>query len=111
MLQISTWDKNKFNYQLNDTIFSYLGIDAIIKSKNSFYKDQFEKKFKQVVTSELKEEISGSYNDPLTEISIYFNNENEITYIDPGYDRIYYEQLKDEIRFSNIFVEKLMKSK
>jgi hypothetical protein len=50
-----------------------------------------------------------SYQDPLSEISIYFNAKNEVTFIDPGYDTIYYNNMKDKIPFSEVFVEHLGK--
>ncbi|QHI34693.1 hypothetical protein IMCC3317_00360 [Kordia antarctica] len=102
ILQIYIWDKNLFGSTPNDSIFSYQGIDSYFGSTEYKYKKLFKKKFAYIAGKAPKNDYK-SLSDAISQISVYFNQENEITYIDFA-NEMYYNLLRDKVKFSKVFM-------
>ena len=112
LLKILFDNKKALTQYKNDSIYNYDDMDLYITSDNRKYRNLFNKEFKYM-SKDIDNLIHFNKSDytqrweTLMEFDFYINDKNEITYITPGYEKIYHERLKDKLKFSNIFLEKL----
>jgi len=112
VLRMHIWTKENvfIDKDSKDSIFEFEGVDIFFYDTKKEFQARFPKKFKRIIgPMEIEETSEKVIRDPLSEIMFYFNNKNEITFINLGQDTLYYNKLKNKIAFSRVFIENLGK--
>lgn len=108
LLKLSIEEKKSLKEFKNDSVYEFNGIDLYIFSNNQKIRNLFNQKF-QFQSKEVDKAVNFTKADytrrweSLSVIDFYLNEENEITYISPGEDKIYYNLLKNKVAFDNNF--------
>lgn len=101
ILDIQFWNLSSLPRDI-DELYMFNGIVTYFGEIKTIYKDMFNLNPITIDTNDTMVKTNNNVTnlkDPFVWISFYFNNKAEITYISEGYDKIYYELLKNKILF------------
>ena len=105
LLQISFENKKSLLQFKNDSIYSFNNMDLYFSSGNQKYRNLFNKDFKYMA-KEIDSFVQFYKSDytqrweSIQTFQFYFNKKNEISYLETGNDSLYYNLLKDKIKFA-----------
>lgn len=101
ILDIQFWNLSSLPKDI-DELYMFNGIVTYFGEIKTTYKDMFNLNPITIDTDDTMVKTNNNITnlkDPFVWISFYFNDKAEVTYISEGYDKVYYELLKNKINF------------
>ncbi len=106
LLTISADNKKALVQYRNDSIYEFNGMDMYVTRESPKCRDLFNKNFRyfakdidKIIT--FNEADYSQRWETIFSLDIYINDKYEISYLDTGNDKFYYNLLKDKVKFAS----------